>query len=501
MAFLDKVNELRDCVFNKKSNVAVIGLPGSGISKLIEESLKSYYKQNKGKETLKNFIFVDLTLSEKDDFFELIARKVLRQLSKIVDEDNYLDFKKQYDCIGEASNEFDRFENIAEFLEDVKDESFCIAVSVDNFHKVQSYFESSDYGKIRRLTNDGIIFVLGSIYPIEMLETCRGDKSNLQQVFVNRIPMGVADESDFNEYFENANKEKEELKSYKEKIVELSGRLPGIFTKCITEFGYGHSEENVIKTVNAQFDGIEKKLKEKEHLLDEAMKVVIGPMYKIDHDKVMTLLYYDYLKRVPLDYKKDLLRRNLFDEVAVDNFLGLQEEDSCYVLFSDYYTIRFIRKYQYNRDYFPIWNETERLLRQMVRCRFKAEYGFNYETKLLEEHEILASSERQRKIECKDFGGNDLDILEYIDTNSLFDLFILQKKYWKYYNENIFKGNKAGWKEHFELLCAMRRPLCHCREFPTISEFYSKAEIVCEKISKAIKNSGCLENFQKFEIQ
>lgn len=463
------------------------------MTKLIGDSLKNYYNQNEKSEKLKNFIFIDENISEENNLFERLARKVFKKLlKKNLNKNDLEKFESQYNRIGSASNEFDKFENIADFFGDIIDESFHIAICIDRFHRVETFFSLTDYKKLRSLAdNIGVRFILGSTYPIEMLETKNGDNSDLQGVFTNRIYLGAIDICDFISFFENETAKKPKLNPFKERIIYWCGFFPGIFTKCITEISYDHPEASILRTIDTQFDGMEKKLKAKEDLLTEAIKTVIGPMYNTNHDKRKTLCCYGFLKAVDVDYKKKLLSK-IFSNDDIESYLGFQEEDgSCYILFSDYYTLRFIKKYRYERDYFPIWRDTESLLRKMVRSRLKLEYGFEYESKIIESNEFLAQADKQRTQEIADFGHNQFDILEYIDTNTLFERFILKKESWKFYNEKVFKGAKAKWKDDFDLLTAIRRPLSHSRNLP---DFYHDAERICEKISNAIKDSEILND-------
>lgn len=499
MTFQDRVAELRESAFTTKINTTVVGMRGAGKSTLLKVSLNDFYSQQCKKRSFEGLIFVYFRLTRDLDFFTELIENVYDELqNKSCDEEFLGRCNKLYEKVDFADNTIDKFRNLKRLFKEIVRGSFDIIVCVDDFHYVQDSFSSSDYGRIRSLSEElGVVFILSSIYPIEMLETCSGDNSNLQQIFNNRISLTPFEKTELDQYLETKAAQKSEIKKFERQIANWSGGLPGIFVKCVTEIGFCHTEELILKMVDVQYDAIEQKFKEKLDLLHETIKTVIGPIYNTNGDKRTTLIYcYGYLRKVSEDYKRNLLKE-IIDENSVDMYLGLRDEDgSYYVLFSDYYTIRFIEKYRFERDYFPIWSKTESLLRKMVRAHFKSMYGTDYENKIKDElhKEVWERAEHHRDQEKMRYGHNELDVLEYLDTNDLLNGLIEKKELWKYYNDNVFvQGNKKKWHSHFETLAAIRRPLCHNRDFPGIKAFYNDAVRICEEITRAIVESHVLD--------
>lgn len=499
MTFQDHIAELRESAFTKKINTTVVGMRGVGKSRLLKTALVDFYSQQSEKENFEKIIFVYYRLTHDSDFFRELIENVYDELqNKSCDKEFLGRCDKLYDKIDSAENAIDKFRNAKRFFKEVVRGFFDIIVCVDDFHYVQKSFNLSDYGRIRCLSEEiGIVFVMGSVYPIEMLETCSGDNSNLQQIFNNRISLLPLEKHELDQFLEAKIEQKSEIRKHEGQIANWSGGLPSIFVKCVTEIGYCHTEEQILKMIDVQYEAIEQKFKEKQNLLHEAIKTVIGPIYNTDGNKRTTLIYcYGYIRKVGEDYKRNLLKE-IIDERSVDSYLGLQDEDgSYYVLFSDYYTIRFIEKYRFEREYFPIWSKTESLLRKMVRAHFRSMYGAVYENKIKDElhEEVWTRAEHHRDQEKIRYGRNELDILEYLDTNDLLNGLIEKKELWKYYGEKVFvQGTKKKWHSHFETLAAIRRPLCHNRDFPGIKAFYNDAVRICEDITKAIVESQILD--------
>lgn len=493
MALEEKIKELREYVFEKKCSTSVIGMPGIGKTRLLENALVDYNAPKK--EVYENVILVNVHVESDADFIRILADGLYSELrNKSYDVELLEQWKKICDKISSTS-EINDIKSSFSFLKIILGKTVNVIICIDDFH----YVPVSGHRIIRKLSeNLGLIFVIASVYPIEFLEPIETNKQDLHKAFEHSISLTPFDNVEFAKFFRKKVENNLEMESFQQQIIKWSGGVPAIFTKCVEKLGYGYSEEQILKIVIDQYNLIENIVKE-QNLLNETIQIVIGPVNNIEHTKLMTLLDYGYLRKVDVEYKRNLLKE-YFDDATVENYLGFEDKDGFrYVLFSDCYTLTFIKKYRFERAYFPIWCRTESLLRKLVHKYFRIHYGDDCERKIIGtiDESAWSIAEKNRIQE----GKKDRDILEYLDTSVLLKGLILGKEFWKYYNSRVFLGSKRDWIDKFEKLLAVRRTLCHSRDVDYDSRF--NAERICEEISEKINKSGVLlekDLSQKVEV-
>ena len=232
---------------------------------------------------------------------------------------------------------------------------------------------------------------------------------------------------------------------------------------------------------------------EKEHLLDSAIQVVVGPYYDTDQKQVEKLLKYDFIKKVSAEYKQ-----LLFSGMSV----GPTWDKFCYICFSDYSTLDFYRRYYANVPYVSLWSETENLLRSAVKEFLKINFSENWETELtnslstnppfvgfpIEKWKTnLDSLKKNRDKMIQNFPTMNIGhLVDFTLTAQIFDLFI--RPNWKWFNNHIFKGTREDWNSKFEFLTLLRNPVAHNNVIGNMEEEMRIARDYCNEVSKAIKD-------------
>ena len=121
-----------------------------------------------------------------------------------------------------------------------------------------------------------------------------------------------------------------------------------------------------------QFSTIQDTLKN-ENLLDKAIQLVVGPIYDVDKISEEKLLKFGFIKVVDNEQKMNVLGR----------MMGATYQGHSYICFSDYFTNVLERSVIEDIDYWPIWKETEKMVRELIKTYLNERYGIDWESQIV----------------------------------------------------------------------------------------------------------------------
>jgi len=221
-----------------------------------------------------------------------------------------------------------------------------------------------------------------------------------------------------------------------------------------------------------------------EGLYSKAIQLVLGPVYDVTTIEEQKLLKYEFIRLVDYSEKIKILKRDI----------GVRRDksNSSYVCFSDYFTELLTLKFN-DIDYWPLWNQTEKAVREVIKDFILATFGENWELAYLKKH--LKSEGKQKGIQKLDevrtntinkFGSlASSHLVDYTFPRDMYDLFISSD--WSWF-EKVFGESKSEWGKRFNTLAEIRNPIAHNNsEFISTDDLKNAkkyCEIIISRISK-----------------
>jgi hypothetical protein len=506
-----EINEIRKFVVDNRANVAIVGMPRIGKSSLAWQALMSC------KETLVRDhklipVYIDVsTINTKGLFFSRMVSKVVREISKIYQENQDKEWKSNLEHLNDMSRRIENDDlaslnnDFYDFFEDFFQlTSYQIVYILDEFDKAQNLFDASDFLLLREtayIPETNLSYVTISRKSIKEIET--KDKQNLSNfhgTFNKYIHLNVFSCEDMVSYWKRLEPQLTFTNIEKENIVYIAGHHPLFLDLCCLQT-VSTPNAPIIESANLreklydEFDQIIDMLDEKG-LLSTTKQVVIGPPQSIDKQKIDKLLDFGFLNVVKASKKASLLSITCGDP----------DEDS-YILFSDYFTQLFYFKFFLDIDYWPQWNTTENKLREIVEIFLEERYGKNW-ANIIEQENISDPDWMDRwKILMERFVKNKRIYFQstisspviVAETGEIYYQFI--KKYWNVWFSQIFtpiKNNELvfsnstisisnrSWEEIFGFLMKVRRPFAHTNTYILSKEDEIVAKGYCDLVLKKI---------------
>ena len=481
-------------------NIAIVGMPRIGKSSLVWNALMPLKDSLLNKKNILTFVYVG-RIANSTDFFKQILYQVLDEIEFIEDYKEYfLHLKSLYESILKVEQSSFEFDNLVQkFFKYLKRKGFKTIYILDEFDRVADWFTVSRFQLLRELASlpeMQICLVTVSRRTIIEIEAKSYAISNFYGI-IDELRLGLFNDFDIIEYW-NFFKlfEIDVTEEYKNTINYLVGRHPFLIDLCnyemfnsflLQNLSNFHSEafniESELKlTLFNNFDKMINLLRE-EKLYDKALQLIIGPIYDVSVVDEQKLLKYEFIKQVSFLEKYALLRRGFITDK--------NKNSVSYICFSDYFTELLNLKYN-EIDYWPLWKETERTVRDLIKTWISEVFQDDWENEYLMKHH--KSENRQKGIEKlritrtssnKKFGNSSNHLINYTFPSDMYDLFISTD--WDWFKK-VFGDEKKEWGKKFNLLAEIRNPIAHNNnEFISIEDLSMAkkyCELIVEKITK-----------------
>lgn len=477
-------------------NLAIMGLPRVGKSSLAWHAIMDRKEELIASNTIPVF-FEAGSCVDSNEFFKKMVTLLYDELEFLCENEKYKTFSTR--IVDSLKANYDK-DIVQKYFKLVKRIGYKTIFIFDEFDSVQSYFGKADFQLLRELSynpDTHLCLVTCSRKTIEDIEVRDGAISNFAGT-CSDLRLGMFSKEDVTLYWEYFSKFWEVDSTYRNAISYFTGNHPWLMDKVNSMM----FNQDISNDLFSKFGDVKLELMEvldsvvatieKEHLLDSAIQVVVGPYYDSDQKRIEKLLKYGFIKKVSPEYK-DLL----FSGMKV----GPSWNGYCYICFSDYSTLDFYRRYYANVPYVSVWSDTENLLRYSIKEFLKANYTDDWENELtasltsnppfptfpIEKWKTnLKSLQTNRNKMIQNFPTMSAGhLVDFTLTAQIFDIFI--RPNWKWFNTHIFKGNREEWNTKFEFLTLLRNPVAHNNVIGDMEEEMRVAREYCIDVSTAIK--------------
>lgn len=493
----DSINRIKERVLGPTyGNLAIMGLPRVGKSSLVWHAIMDCKEELLEINTIPIF-FEAGSCVDSNEFFKKMVTLLYDELEFYCDDEKYQKFANR--IIDSLRSEYDK-DLIQKYFKLVKRFGYKTIFIFDEFDSVQSFFSKADFQLLRELSynpDTHLCLVTCSRKTIEEIEVKDGSISNFAGT-CSDLRLGMFSKEDVLEYWDHFDKYWKTDDTYKNAISYFTGNHPWLMDKVNSQM----FNRDITNELLSKFDDVKLELMEvldnvvstieKEHLLDSAIQVVIGPYYDSNQKQIEKLLKYEFIKKVSLEYKE-----LLFSGMKV----GPSWDGYCYTCFSDYSTLDFYRRYYANVPYVSVWSDTENLLRYSVKEFLLTNFSEDWECELTSSLSTnppfptfpidkwktnFKSLKTNRDKMIQNFptmnGGH---LVDFTLTAQIFDLFI--RPNWKWFNTHIFKGSREEWNTKFDFLTTLRNPVAHNNVIGNMEEEMRVAREYCQDVSTAIK--------------
>lgn len=495
--FIGRISEI--CTIKQRvlgreqyGNLAIMGLPRIGKTSLAWQAIMEKKDELLSMSTIPIFVPVGNCKSSKDFY---------RTLVSLVND--------EVEFICQDAQRFNKVDSICKELSDVKDDvEFSLLIQkyfkflkrlgyktiyiLDEFDSVQSLFEVADFQMLRELSispDMEVCLVTCSRKTIKEIEAINGAISNFYNTFKD-IRLAMYSDDDFELYWSWVGNYIEVKDDYKEKAEFYAGRHPFLLD-FYNNYCFVSKEKDNDKIISNlrlellnQFSTIQDTLKN-EHLLDMAIQLVVGPVYNVTKISEERLLKFGFIKIVDNEQKMNILGR----------LMGATYQGHSYTCFSDYFTNVLERSVIEDVDYWPIWKETEKMVRGLIKTYLEERYGADWETKIVTDcggnpnwvnsFELLKTTKEKT---LKLFPGASKHLVDYTLTRDMFNVFI--NTGWRAWFNQVFGADKKPWSAKFNFLAEVRNPMAHNNSEFITEEQITKATTYCQEIKNAIRDWG-----------
>lgn len=455
----EKVEQIQQ--YCTSQNFSIVGMPIGKTSLAYHSVIENKEKVYSEKPLCTIFFDVDLYINNKD-FFKYLVVKTYEALSEIIHEEKEEKMLNRF----YSRRKDDNFElcTIPDFFNNLCALNVNVVIIFDEFDKVLDIgFTKNDFAILRNILHSkntkGITI---SRRPIRILEYKNDDTagSNFFQTFQgSTISLKGFDNESLDEYWRRLipyfrDKKLEINDSYKDKANFYVGKHPrllDVYNSTIynTPFDY---KTDVRNEMNKAFDYVIKILDESE-LLNTAIQAILGPLYNVELEKIDQLVSYDFLKKVSIKEKEDLLGGN-YGYVAEDE----SSNKYSYIAFSDYFTLLMRNKFINNFDFWQEWTGTLLALRKLIEQFLKDNWG--------EEWEKNANLDKDLKDKLYDFREKDIranitpsPLIAYLTESLIYNII---SKYWDSTFERVFTPwNSNDFNTRISFILKIRNHYAH----------------------------------------
>lgn len=491
----DELLRLKQRVLQRSvyGNLAIVGLPRIGKSSLAWKGIMD----NKSSLMADGTIPVWFSAGSVDnqlDFYKSIFEEIRRTLRRIDG-----DFIKQ--TIAECGTKVDRTNDVSEVKRNITDllislrgEGFKLVLILDEFDSVQFYLKVEDFQYLRESSYNldrKICIVTTSRKTIADIEAINGAISNFYGT-IETINLGLYDWESTEIYWNWVeNKfcpEGIPMDAYKKIVEQKVGRHPFLldvynsfhFTNPLpTEKKNIELDLHLANLFETMLDTLDK-----EGLQDEAIQLILGPVYSENIEKKEgKLLVYDFIQRVGNEWKEKIL----------GSLIGPSYDDgTCYICFSEFFTLLFKKLKIDNVPYWDEWNQTENRVRMLIKRyirdtyhidRWEEEMSRKFISRMHWTNNFEMLRETRRKT-LDQFEDASVDLVDYTLSNSMFSVFIGPA--WNEWFIYVFGGSYNSWRDKFKFLSTIRNPIAHSNAKFVTKGMIEQGKNYCREINGII---------------
>ena len=476
----------------KYGNLAIMGLPRVGKTSLAWQAIMEKKNDLLAISTIPVFVSVGNCKTSKD-FYKTLVSLVNDEVEFLCEDiQRFNKVNSIYRQLNGTNDEVDFSLLIQKYFKFLKRLGYKTIYILDEFDSVQGFFEVADFQMLRELSTSPdteVCLVTCSRKTIKEIEALNGAISNFYNTFKD-LRLAMFSDDDFNLYWSWVGNYIEVENDYKEKAEFYAGRHPFLLD-FYNNFCFVSKEidDNVIisnlrlEFLN-QFSTIQDTLKN-EGLLDKAIQLVVGPIYDVDKISEEKLLKFGFIKVVDNEQKMNVLGR----------MMGATYQGHSYTCFSDYFTNVLERSIIEDIDYWPIWKETEKMVRALIKTYLNERYGTDWESQIVADcgknpnwmtsFELLKST-REKTLRL--FPGASNHLVDYTLTRDMYNVFI--NTGWGVWFNQIFGADKKPWSTRFLFLAEVRNPMAHNNSEFISEEQKTMATTYCQEIKNAIRAWG-----------
>ena len=479
-------------------NLAIMGLPRIGKSSLAWQGIMTK-KEELEKKKIVPIFFQTGSCRDARSFFTQILLCLHDEIQITFDDEKYAKFIDP--IVGEINKlDDDSFLlAIIKYYKVVKRLGYKAIYILDEFDSVQKIFDVAAFQFLRELSynpDTKICIVTCSRKTIQEIEAKNGAISNFYGTFKD-LRLGMFDDEDMKSYWSRVKLPNDFSPTYKNKVEYYVGRHPYLLD-LFNDYCCRTNTHNLDDTSNDVVAEIRLELwnqlksiintLEYEKVFNKAIQLILGPVYdvtKIDEEK---LLKYEFVKIVDNEQKMSILGR----------LVGAQIVQGSYVCFSDYYTLLLDQNYIANVDYWPLWRDTEKKMRELIKIYIRNTFSpADWETEI-----VAKFGDEDRRIEGKEmwidkfnrliklrestkrnFPSASQHLIDYTLTRDMYEVFMI--KAWDWFG-NVFSGQRKDWTAKFIYLADIRNPMAHNNPEFISKEQRQKAEEYCKEIVRII---------------
>lgn len=492
--FVGRVNEInrihQRVLGTAYGNIAIMGLPRIGKSSLAWEAIMTIKEELLTENTIAVF-FQTGSCKSSQGFFQHLVNLLDDELQFVCEDPRYEKFAEPIRKIIKNNSDPVEFSiAVQKYFKLVKKLGYKVIYVLDEFDSVQSIFDISDFQMLRELSYNPsmkICLVTCSRKTIQEIEAINGALSNFYGTF-SELRLGMFSDEDMADYWSKIPEEFGITDEYKSNTGYYVGRHPfllDVFNDFCLKNGIIQLDDasllNEIRlTLWHQFKTFQDTLQH-ENLLDKAVQLVIGPAYNVTSMQEEKLLKYQFINLVDNEQKVNVLGR----------LMGPSIEGKSYVCFSDYFTVFFDKEHWESIDYWPLWTDTEKRIRGLIKIYIKNCYSADWETELIAKFgsnktwtERFESLKKVRERNKQLFTNASDNLVDYTLTRDMYDIFMSVA--WQDWFGKVFEGPKKDWSKKFTFLADIRNPMAHNnREFISQDAIQNATEI-CNDIIRII---------------
>ncbi|MBO5630492.1 MAG: hypothetical protein J5965_15620 [Aeriscardovia sp.] len=477
-------------------NLAIMGLPRIGKSSLAWQAIMEKKEFLLEEKTLPVFFQVG-SCDSAEVFYKQFVCYIHDELEFICDDERYNKFSSKILAELQQANEKSVIIPLVQkYFKLVKRLGYKIVYVLDEFDSVQSFFSVADFQTLREIStkpDTKICIVTCSRKTIQEIESKDGAISNFYGTF-SEIRLGMFSNEDMKEYWERlsyANEITQEYKDYVQFCIGCHPYLLDMYNDYCFRHNVFFTNINEIEEIRIQlwhqFRTIQDTLAN-EGLLDKAIQLVLGPAYNVTKLEEERLLKFQFIKKVDNEEKVRVLGR-LIGPAA-------DERGMSYMCFSDYFTVYFDRQHWESIDYWPLWTETEKSIRRIIKTYIKDKFSDDWETEIFAKYGSSQNWSKQfelvkgtRKSSQAIFPNASENLIDYTMSREMYNVFMAPA--WGEWFQQVFVGNKKDWATKFNYLADIRNPMAHNnREFIS-QEQITLATQYCEEIKRTIEEWEC----------
>lgn len=487
-----EISLIRDRVLSLNyGNLAIVGLPRVGKSSLGWQSIMIEKEKLLKEKTLVINMNIG-TINSTPNFYQDLINKVISILKKNAPG---LVLDNNFEKMTNINIDFSEIQN---FFTILRFNGFKVILILDEFDHVTNFFKLEDFQFLRELSispDTRICLITISRKTLKEIEKENGGISNLYGVF-RELNLGLFNATDLEDYWKHfSNLGIYFSDEYKDSVCCKVGNHPFLMDFYNFEFfnnlkktsvgekffSINEIEQEIRLPLFEHFENMLNLLRQQD-LESKVIQVVFGPVYDLSVLDTEKLIKYDFIKKI-LTKKKS--------EIFGDNFGIQNNEDEGYICFSTYFTQYLLLKLN-EIPFWPLWGQTEKILRELIKLYVKEKYGENWleSILLINNNEYIKKFIDRLKIiknnTVSKFGDlANKHLLDYTYPKDIYNNFIQHD--WDWF-QKVLGDTENDWKKRFFVLANIRNPIAHNNMDVVSKDQINVAKGICELIIQKWKN-------------